>query len=254
MIEHQINGVSVRISESRQRMGEDAATIVSKKMEDLLATQPFINMIFAAAPSQNEFLDALAEYTGLHWNRVNAFHMDEYVNLEKHAPQLFANYLKSRIFQKLPFRSLNFIDGNAADPASECSRYAKLLEEFPPDIVCLGIGENTHIAFNDPHIADFDDPKLVKIIDLDLRSRQQQVNDGCFTSLQEVPSLAITLTVPALFAGKYLYCIVPGPTKADAVFKSLNEEINPAHPATILRKHNNAIIFLDRDSSKFLDA
>lgn len=254
MKEQKINRITVRISESRQGMGEDAAVMVKRKMEELLAMQPFINMIFAAAPSQNEFLDALVKHAGPEWKRVNAFHMDEYVGLEKHAPQLFANYLKSRIFQKLPFRSLNFIDGNTADPASECSRYARLLEEFPPDIVCLGIGENTHIAFNDPHIADFNDAEWVKIVDLDFRSRQQQVNDGCFATLDEVPSLAITLTVPALFAGRYLYCIVPGSTKADAVFKSLNEEITPAYPATILRKHNNAIIFLDRDSSKFLDA
>lgn len=254
MKEQKTNGLTVRISESRQRMGEDAATMVKQKIEKLLAIQPFISMIFAAAPSQNEFLDALVAQTGPDWKRVNAFHMDEYVGLEKHAPQLFANYLKSRIFEKLPFRSLNFIDGNATDPAAECSRYARLLQEFPPDIVCLGIGENTHIAFNDPHVADFGDPVLVKIVELDLSSRQQQVNDGCFANLNEVPSLAITLTVPALFAGKHLYCIVPGPAKARAVFQSLNEQISPAHPATILRRHQNAVVFLDGDSSKLLDA
>ena len=243
--------LKVQIFASRILMGKEAAAAVVSKINTLLQLQSEVNMIFAAAPSQNEFLEALISHP-IRWDRINAFHMDEYVGLPPGAPQLFGNFLKARIFDKVQFRSVNYLNGNAPDLTEECNRYAALLEQYPPDIVCLGIGENGHLAFNDPHVADFNDPEIVKIVTLDETCRQQQVNDKCFTNLTEVPLYALTLTIPALLKGKFLFCIVPGLTKANAVFNTLNEEIGHLFPSTILRTHDNTILFLDPDSSSKL--
>ena len=209
-------------------------------------------MIFAAAPSQNEVLAFLAADREIPWNRVNAFHMDEYIGLSADAPQGFGNFLKTHIFGLAPFRSVNYIDISAKDAEGECARYAALLSEYPTDIVVMGIGENGHIAFNDPPVADFADTKAVKPVPLDEICRNQQVNDGCFASISDVPKYAITLTVPTLFAGKYLFCIVPAKTKANAVKETLCGEIGEACPATVLRRHENAVLYLDEDSSALL--
>ena len=206
-------------------------------------------MIFAAAPSQNEVLASLALDREIPWERVNAFHMDEYIGLSADAPQGFGNFLKEHIFGLAPFSSVNYIDISAKNPDEECERYAALLAEYPTDIVVMGIGENGHIAFNDPPVADFKDPKSVKPVLLDEICRNQQVNDGCFATIDDVPKYAITLTVPTLFAGDYLFCIVPAKTKANAVKATLCDEIGEACPATILRRHKNAILYLDGDSS-----
>ncbi|HEX3385934.1 MAG TPA: glucosamine-6-phosphate deaminase [Mucilaginibacter sp.] len=229
--------------------------MVSDKIRELLAVQNFVNIIFAAAPSQNEFLMTLIEQKDyIEWQRVNAFHMDEYIGLPESAPQLFGSFLEEKIFSQLPFRTVNYLNGNAADPNAECERYAELLVQNPPDIICMGIGENGHIAFNDPHVADFDDPKMVKIVDLDYECRQQQVNDGCFVTLDAVPTHALTLTVPALMSGKTIYCIVPGRNKANAVKNTITGKVSEACPASILTKHPNTILFLDNDSaSTYID-
>jgi len=228
-------------------MGESAATAVSAKINALLKVQPEVNIIFAAAPSQNEFLAAFIT-RDIEWHRINAFHMDEYIGLHPDAPQAFGNFLKDRIFSKTLFKSVNYLNSNAADIDEECARYQNLLTQYPPDIVCLGIGENGHLAFNDPPVADFNDPKLVKQVQLDLACRQQQVNDGCFQSLEEVPTHALTLTIPALLSAAYLSVVVPGPAKAQAVYNTLNAAINELNPATILRTHKNTVLYLDKAS------
>jgi glucosamine-6-phosphate deaminase len=175
--------------------------------------------------------------------------MDEYIGLRPYAEQAFGNFLRQRLFDQAPFLSVEYIDGNAVDTAEECSRYSQLLKRYPTDIVCMGIGENGHIAFNDPPVADFADPLLVKVVELDGSCRRQQVNDGCFLSLQEVPTHAITLTVPALMAGRFVYCMVPGTLKAEAVYNTLKQNIAEAYPSTILRRHTKAELFLDEDSA-----
>ena len=209
-------------------------------------------MIFAAAPSQNDVLKALVEDKEIEWNRVNAYHMDEYIGLDKSASQGFGNFLKAHIFDLVDFKSVNYIDIATTDPEAEAQRYGKLLTENPTDIVIMGIGENGHIAFNDPPVADFKDKKAVKAVTLDEICRNQQVNDGCFNKIEEVPKTAITLTVPTLFAGDYLFCIVPAKTKAKAVRATLNDDINEKCPATILRRHKNAVLYLDSDSSSIV--
>ena len=178
--------------------------------------------------------------------------MDEYVSIDKTAPQGFAMFLKNALFNKVPFKTVNTLD-STADPDVEAERYSKLLKENPVDIVCMGIGENGHIAFNDPHVADFNDSKLVKKVDLDDVCRMQQVHDGCFATLDDVPKYALTLTVPALAAGKYQFCVVPAATKANAVKNTVYGEISEVCPATILRKLDNAILYCDSDSGKFVE-
>jgi|SRR5690606_6338558 len=244
--------LQVREFETREEMGTDAAQAVTATIKELLKEKEYVNMVFASAPSQNEFLAGLVNAEDVDWSRVVAFHMDEYIGLPSGHPQTFANFLRKKLFDQLPIHKFHYIDGNADDATAESERYGQLLIDNPIDIVCMGIGENNHIAFNEPHIADFKDPELVKIVDLDGKSRQQQVNDGCFPSIEKVPTHALTLTIPALTAAKYIYCIVPGKNKAKAVHHTLNEEISPRYPSTVLRTHPDAILFLDKDSASAL--
>ncbi len=245
--------LTVKIYDSRDDMGKGAGQDIHACLLSLLAAQKEVNMIFAAAPSQNETLAALASYTDIDWSRVRAFHMDEYIGLPVGAPQRFAKYLDDHIFNLVPFGEVYRLDYAASDKRAECDRYEKLLLQYPVDIVCLGIGENGHIAFNDPGVADFNDPCLVKTVPLDLVCRTQQVHDGCFAKLEDVPEYAITLTVPALYHGKYMFCSVPAPTKANAVREMVTSERIDEHcPCTILRKHDNAVLYCDPDSASFL--
>jgi glucosamine-6-phosphate deaminase len=250
--EFKADKLTVKIFDSRDSMGQTAADEVRAKIKELLSQKDEISMIFAAAPSQNEFLAALVADKEIDWERVNAFHMDEYIGLDEDAPQRFGNFLKDRIFGKVNFKSVNYLDGNAADPEEECRRYSELLQSNTIDVVCMGIGENGHIAFNDPHVAFFDDPKLVKVVELDEKCRTQQVNDGCFETIDEVPTHALTLTIPALMLGENLFCMVPAKTKAEAVKNTVKGEIEEACPASILRTRENAILYLDQDSSSLL--
>ena len=244
--------LTVQIFESRSDMGIAAAQDIKSCILSILETKDTVNMIFAAAPSQNEVLAALAYDKEIPWNRVNAFHMDEYIGLAPDAPQGFGNFLKAHIFGIADFRSVSYIDMTADDAEQECQRYADLLARYPTDIVVMGIGENGHIAFNDPPVADFNDTKAVKPVALDEICRNQQVNDGCFARLDEVPKTAITLTVPTLFSGDHLFCIVPAKTKANAIKATLCHDINEKCPATVLRLHKSAVLYLDGDSSSLL--
>ncbi len=246
-----VDQLEVRRYESRAEMGAAAAADISARIATLLAEKATINMIFAAAPSQNEVLSALRADPSIEWERINAFHMDEYIGLDRNAPQGFGNFLRNALFDHLPFRSVNCIDC-AADAEAEAKRYAALLQDNPADIVVMGIGENGHIAFNDPGFADFNDPLAVKIVELDEVCRNQQVNDGCFAALSDVPQYALTLTIPSLVRAPWLFCIVPAATKAKAVEATLRGPITEEVPATILRLQPNAILYLDKESAKLL--
>ena len=240
----------VKIFPTRSEMGKEAAREAAAIIRDFLSYKEEVNIIFAAAPSQNDFLSALLEHN-LVWRRVNAFHMDEYIGLDADAPQGFGNYLKNRFFDKISLKRIFYLgnDPDADTPEKEISRYTELLKQYPPDIVFMGIGENGHIAFNDPHVANFEDPDLVKVVDLDLACRQQQVNDGCFASLSQVPTHAYTLTIPALTMARYIFCVVPTARKAQAVYNTLKGDISESCPASILRTVYNATLYLDNDSA-----
>lgn len=245
--------LQIDIYNDRLEMGVAAAQAVAVAIRKLIATQKTVTMVFAAAPSQNEFLDALSDAAGIDWHRVTAFHMDEYIGLPTAAPQKFAYYLDKRIWEKVQPGKVYRLDGNSPDPEAECARYSRLLKENPLDIACIGIGENGHIAFNDPEVADFNDPRAVKVVDLAQASRLQQVHDGCFGTLAEVPAQALTLTIPQLMAARQVFCMVPGSLKREAVKTAIRGAVSPCCPASVLRRHAGAILYLDRDSAAGLE-
>ncbi|WP_040760590.1 glucosamine-6-phosphate deaminase [Spirosoma panaciterrae] len=247
-----VDQLTVSIFPTRQQMGQAAANEAGACIRQLLTQQDEVNIIFAAAASQNEFLDALVLEPGIAWDRINAFHMDEYTGLPKDHPQRFGNFLFDRLFSKVPFKQVFYLNETGLDDAQECSRYSALLEAHRTDITCMGIGENTHLAFNDPHVADFNDPYLVKIIDLDEPCKQQQVHDGCFPSVGDVPPIAYTLTIPALLRAQYIFCMVPGANKAAAIKHTLMEEVSEKYPSTSLRTHPNARLYIDEDSARLI--
>ncbi|UOQ47644.1 glucosamine-6-phosphate deaminase [Gracilibacillus caseinilyticus] len=242
-----VDQLNFHLFDNREDMGKAAAKEVANKIVTLLERQETVRMIFAAAPSQIEFLQALLREKEIEWERIIAFHMDEYIGLEEAASQRFSAFLKKHIFDKVPFKKVHLIDGSK-DALEECQRYAELICAEPIDIICLGIGENGHIAFNDPPVADFDDKEIMKIVELDASCRQQQVNDGCFDTFDKVPTHALTLTIPAMMSGAFLYCIVPGASKTTAVRETLTGAISTKCPATILREHPNCNMYVDRDS------
>ena len=241
--------LTIKIFETRQELGRQAAAEVAGAINELLETRPEISIIFASAPSQNEFLEALGQ-EAIPWERITAFNMDEYVGIDPQAPQGFGAFLKRSLYDRVPLKQVHLFDCQAADPEQECLRYGALLEAAKPELCIYGVGENGHLAFNDPPVADFDDPKIVKLVELDPVCRQQQVNDGCFAALDQVPTHALTLTIPALVSAERLFCMVPAATKADAVGKTVLGEIRETLPATILRLHPQATLYIDRDSGR----
>lgn len=254
MLKKEINvdKLNVKVFDTRKNMGEYAADEFRVYLADLLTKKKEVNIIFAAAPSQMDFLVALRSLKGIDWSRVNAFHMDEYVGIGIDQPQSFAQFVKREVADPLHVGKFFPINGKTKCVEKELKRYTKLLEKYPTDIVCLGIGENAHIAFNDPGEADFFDPRVIKKVTLDDVCRQQQVNDGCFPTFDSVPKYAYSLTVPTLLRGEALFCLVPAKTKADAVKKVVNEDINDLVPATIMRIHNHATMYCDSDSGNSL--
>jgi glucosamine-6-phosphate deaminase len=241
--------LKVKVYEDRNGMGAAAAQDVASKMQELLSQKEEIRMVFASAPSQNEFLAALSAAEGIDWSRVVVFHMDDYIGLPEGAPQKFATFIRHHLFDKVKPGQIHLIESSQASTIEqECKRYGKLLDEAPIDIICFGIGENGHIAFNDPPVADFNDTAVIKPVELDDACRQQQVNDGCFSNFAAVPRHAITLTIPALLSGSHLFCIVPGQTKRDAVSRTINGPITTDCPASILRTHRDCTLYVDVDS------
>ena len=248
--QQQFDQVVLKIYGDRADMGRAAAADAACRINERLQDKAEVNCIFAAAPSQDEFLKELCN-ADIPWRRVNAFHMDEYVGLSPDHPAAFGNYLNRTIFGRVPFGHVHLIDGQRPCQ-EECRRYSELLDRYPPDITFMGIGENGHIAFNEPKAADFADAERVKPVRLDLKSRRQQVHDGCFARLEEVPVEAITLTIPVLISAVYVFCMVPGPSKASALRRALKGPVSAECPASILRTQQGACIYADRKSASLL--
>lgn len=238
-----------RVYANRDEMGKAAAKDAAATIRALLAEQDEINMVFAAAPSQNDVLKHLLE-EDVDWSRINAFHMDEYIGLEDKFEKTFGYYLKTTIFDKANFKSINYV--GSGDVEAVCKRYTELLKTRQIDVVLCGIGENAHLAFNDPPVADFADPAVIKAVKLDEVCRNQQVNDKTFDTLEEVPQYAVTLTIPTMVSAKYMFCVVPTKNKAKAVFDTMHAEISEAVPATAMRRHANAVMYTDADSAALL--
>ncbi|WP_159888730.1 glucosamine-6-phosphate deaminase [Paenibacillus puerhi] len=243
----QVDLLNVRVYGTRRELGESAASEAAEALRSKLNEQEEVRIVFAAAPSQNEFLERLGREEGIDWSRVTAFHMDEYIGLPQGAPQRFSQFLKRSVFDPVQPGKVHLIDGSES-AEEECRRYAALLNEAPIDFVFLGIGENGHLAFNDPPVADFADPHTVKAVELETACRVQQVNDGCFPALADVPTHALTLTIPALLGAGRLFCMVPGPTKREAVQRTLNGPVSTECPATILRTHPACTLYVDTES------
>lgn len=246
--EFYVDALRVVVCDDRKELGQVAAHDAAEYLRAMQKDGGKLNAIFAAAPSQNEFLSELAKSEGIVWQNIRAFHMDEYMGLAEDAPQRFSRYLDEHIFSRVPFGEVHYLDGKE----ETVGEYAALLREYQTDACFMGVGENGHIAFNDPPVADLFDPEVAKPVALDLKCRQQQVNDGCFARLEDVPEKAVTLTVPTLLRSKRLFCMVPGKTKAAAIRAMLRGPISMACPASSLRAHQNAALYLDADSAALL--
>lgn len=242
--------LAVEIHADRPAMGIAAARAAASYLHDVIAAKGEARVIFACAPSQNEFLSSLIQvsrsgHTTVDWNRVTAFHMDDYVGLTGTHPQSFRHYLQQHLLSHVKIGRFHPVSAEVPDAAAVCAGYTKLLSEKPIDLICLGIGENGHIAFNDPPVADFEDPELIKVVELDEACRRQQVNDGCFPTFADVPRHAFTLTVSVFRRARRLSIHVPGPRKADAVKATVEAAISTSCPASILRLHPNATLYID---------
>jgi glucosamine-6-phosphate deaminase len=235
------------VAKSRPAMGKKAAEDIAYELSRRLQDQQGVRMIFAAAPSQSEMLSALMLMPVVDWSRVTAFHMDEYLGLAIDAPQRFGLWLRRAIFDRLPFAAVHLLEPGT-DPEATAAEYADRLAASPIDIVCCGIGSNGHLAFNDPP-ADLNDPSDVKVVTLDTACRQQQVDDRCFDRFSDVPTHALTLTIPRLLAADRIFCCVPGTLKKTAVRRTLQDPISGLVPATALRAHSNWSLYLDEDSA-----
>lgn len=247
-----VGNLNVYVYESRPALGAAAATAVASEIQSQIGRQGYAVGIFASAPSQNEFLSELIKTSNIDWSRLSAFHLDEYLGMDDRASQSFRRFLIDRLVDKVPIRQFNGLRGEAEDASAECIRYAKLLAENPPGLAILGIGENGHLAFIDPPFCNFNDPEAVKIVELDEVCREQQVHDGAFGKIDDVPRQALSLTIPTIMARPKLFAIVPGAAKRQAIKDTLEGPIATSCPASILRTHNDAHLFIDRDSASLL--
>jgi glucosamine-6-phosphate deaminase len=243
----------VYVYESRPKMGQAAAAVIAAEIRGAIQERGQAVVILASAPSQNEFLANLAEAPEIDWSRVIAFHLDEYLGMDDWAEQSFRKFLVDRLVNKVPLGQFHGLRGEAPDGDAEAKRYAKLLDENPPDFAVLGIGENGHLAFIDPPFCNFNDPEAVKVVQLDEVCRNQLVHDGAFASLDEVPRDALSLTIPTLMSRPKLFAIAPGPAKRQAIKNTVQGPVSTSCPASILRTHPNAHLFIDVVAAEYLD-
>lgn len=234
----------VHVTETQEEAAQLATLGAVSLLRSLLATQPTVRVMFAAAVSQERFLARLRREPGIAWSRVHAFQLDEYVGLPVGHPASFAQWLRHRLFDSVRPAAVFALDPSAPAGA-ECERYAALLMEAPIDIAFIGIGENGHLAFNDPWVADFDDPRLARVVPLDEISRAQQVHDGAFGRVELVPTHAMTVTIPAITRARYLSLLATGQLKAAAVAAMLEGPISTACPASIVRCHRRVAVYID---------
>jgi glucosamine-6-phosphate deaminase len=244
--------LEVRVYGRETEMARDAASLARSYLQETLARQGAAAVILATGNSQIQFLEALVALGGVDWSRTTLFHMDEYLGIDAGHKASFRRYMRERVEATLRPRQFHYLEGDALEPIQECERYGHLLKAQPIDLCCLGIGENGHIAFNDPPVANFGDPRPVKIVKLDEACRQQQVGEGHFPKLEAVPQYALTLTIPVLCSARRMLCIVPEKRKAKAVQAALQGPVTTACPGSFLRRQAQATLFLDAESASLL--
>jgi len=236
---------------TKQQMAEAAAAQAARSLQDAIARRGHATFVAATGASQFEFLEALTSLEGIDWARTTMFHLDEYIGLPESHPASFRRYLRERLIERVHPGTVHLIRGDAPDPQAECRRLNALISQYEIDVAFVGIGENGHLAFNDPP-ADFtvDDPYI--IVNLDMACRRQQLGEGWFASIDEVPRQAISMSIRQILRARAIVCTVPDRRKAQAVHDCLTGEITPWHPASILRQHEQAYIFLDAEATTLL--
>ena len=245
-----VDDLSVQVYNSQLEMAQDVAEITQRYLQAILNQKGNATILLATGNSQIQFLDILIALGGLDWSQITCFHLDEYLGISAEHSASFRRYLHEKVEVRVKPKEFHYIQGDTLQPLAECDRYTKLLQAQPIDLCCLGVGENGHIAFNDPSVADFDDPYSVKLVKLDDINRQQQVNTGYFPDINSVPQYAFTLTIPMICSAKKIICLAPDKRKAKVVRQVLQGEVNPNCPVSILCKQPQATLFLDSDSYK----
>lgn len=247
-----VDALEVRVFATQPELAAAAAADAANCLRAALAQRGLARAILASATSQIQFLAALTAAPDLDWSRVTLFHMDEYLGIADDHPASFRRFLREHVLGRIRPRAFHFVGGDAPEPFREADRYTALIQEAPMDLCCLGIGENGHVAFNDPPVADFEDARTVKLVQLDEACRRQQVGEGCFPTIDAVPRYAYTLTVPALCRAGRLVCVVPERRKAAAVRDTLQGPVSTACPASLLRRQPHGTLYLDQDSASQL--
>lgn len=247
-----VDRLEVRVYADSLALARGAAVEAAETLRRAVLEKGRARVIFACAASQIRFLETLTSQPGVDWARVVVFHMDEYLGLEAGHPASFRRFLREHLLEKVRPGEVHLLQGDAPEPLKEVRRYGELLRATPVDLCCAGIGENGHLAFNDPPVADFNDPDPVKLVALDEACRRQQVREGWFADIESVPRYAYTLTIPTLCAAQRLVVVVPERRKAEVVARALSGPIHEACPASVLRRHPAATLFLDTESAALL--
>ncbi|QLE59568.1 glucosamine-6-phosphate deaminase [Nostoc sp. TCL26-01] len=247
-----VDHLSVQIYKSEAEMALDVAVIVGKYLQSVLQQQDTAAILLATGNSQLKFLDALIALGDVDWSKITLFHLDEYLGITADHPASFRRYLRERVEKRVMPQKFHYIEGDTLEPLAECDRYTKLLQAQPIDLCCLGVGENGHLAFNDPAVANFHDPHSVKLVKLDQVNRQQQVNTGQFPHIDSVPQYAFTVTIPLICSAKKIICLAPEQRKAQVVKEILQATVSINCPASILRQQPQANLFLDLNSAQLL--
>ncbi|KOP27598.1 glucosamine-6-phosphate deaminase [Hapalosiphon sp. MRB220] len=249
-----VDDLNVQTYNCETDLAENVAEIARNYLQEVLQKKGHAAVLLATGNSQIKFLDALIALSGMDWSQVTCFHLDEYLGISADHPASFRHYLRERFHKRVNLKKFHYIEGDALEPLLECDRYSKLLQAQPIDLCCLGVGENGHIAFNDPSVANFQDPYSVKLVRLDQANHQQQVKQGHFPSLETVPKYAFTVTIPMICSAKKILCLAPGSHKAKIVQQILQGNISTDCPASILRKYSQATLFLDQDSASLINS
>jgi glucosamine-6-phosphate deaminase len=247
-----VDQLPVRVYAGQPDLAADAARMVQEFLVQCIAERGEARAILATGNSQIRFLEELIKLGGVDWSKVTLFHMDEYMGIKADHKASFRRYMRERVESLVKPKIFHYIEGDADQPLTECTRYADYLQEREIDLCCMGVGENGHIAFNDPHVAEFDDPWAIKLVTLDLACRQQQVNEGHFPNVNDMPQYAYTLTIPTLCAVRKIVCIAPEKRKAQAIHNALKDAVSTHCPASFLRTQQQAVLLLDEDSAALL--
>ena len=243
--------MELRIFETKKEMGRAAAEEAAQILREAIKEKNEAVFVAATGASQFEFLEALVSITLVDWSKTMMFHLDEYIGIPENHPASFRKYLKERLIEKVHPGTFYLINGDAENPKLECERLNKIISNKEIDVAFVGIGENGHLAFNDPP-ADFDTVKPYIVVELDENCRRQQLGEGWFKGLNEIPRRAISMSIKQIMKSKNIICTVPASRKAQGVKNCLAGDISPYNPASILRKHKNAFLFLDKNSAKLL--